>query len=360
MARLGEAAAARLEAAGWRPGRQVPVAAYVDALAALGFIAPDILTAFYTEFGGLTVAYPDPRDPEWMNTYIIDPVEAPLISSTAWIETWGEWLGVTLCPFGEADRMLAIMSPDGRVWLGFDDLLLFVADSPKESVNVLCEGRDTPRVAPPSDFSRRFPEMHPESPDREAAGRGEAEQRIEQARAQQAGDLDLSGLDLCGLPESLSSLTWLTELNLKDNLLMSLPDSLGVLTRLAWLSISGNRLTELPESIGNLAELTYLNLNENQLTALPETIGRLRKVEFLGLVGNKLAALPDAIGDLASLTKLYAPGNELTRLPDSITRLVQLEELWLSRNQLTRLPEALDQLAALKSLSVDGNPISRN
>ena len=336
MAGLGEAAAARLEAAGWRPGRRIPVAAYVDALAALGFTAPDVVSDFYAEFGGLTVKWPDPRNPQWTNAYIIDPVKAPMISATSWIETWSKWVGARLCPFGEAHRMLATMSPDGRVWLGFDDLLLFVADSPEESLNVLCESRDTPRVPPPSDFVRWSPATRsgPGSADREAGGRREAERRIEQARAQRDDEIDLSGLDLRELPDSLCGLTGLTR-----------------------LSVARNRLAALPESIGTLAGLTHLSLNENRLTALPETIGRLSRLEFLGVIDNKLAALPDAIGDLAALTKLYAPGNELTRLPDSITRLARLKELWLSHNRLTRLPEGLSQMTALKSLTIDGNPI---
>jgi hypothetical protein len=366
MVRLGEAATAGLEAAGWRPGRKVAVAAYVEALAELGFTAPGVLVDFYAQYGGLTVTFPDPRHPELTNAYILDPTTAPMISSTSWVGIWSEWVGEPLCPFGEAHRMLAVMAQDGRVWLGFDDLLLFVADSPVDSINALCDGRDTPRVAPPGDFARQFPPTRPG-----AAGSGheaaeeaasaalrEAEQLVRQAGAEAATDLDLSGLDLPQLPESLGSLTGLTELYLDDNKLTSLPENLGRFSRLTRLSASGNLLTTLPESIGKLAGLTYLNLNGNRLTALPDAIGGLRKLTFLGLVGNQLSALPESIGNLTALTKLYAPGNRLAELPDSISRLTRLEELWLSDNRLTRLPADIDSMPALTSLSIDRNPVS--
>lgn len=359
MARLGPTATARLEAAGWRPGRRTGVAGYLEALATRGFSAPDVLVEFFAEFGGLRVHYPAAADPESQNAYIIDPVEAPMAGETSWIEIWSAWAGAPLCPFGEAARMAAVIAADGRVWLGFDSLLLYVAADPQESLNVLCEGRQTPRVEPPSDFVRWIPGRRPAAPEAAAAGLREAEQRIEQAASEGAEDLDLSDLGLDALPASLCGLTGLTELYLHDNRLTALPDEVSGLTRLTRLYASGNLLTALPDSLGDLAELTNLNVNENRLTALPETIGKLGKLEFLGLVGNRLRALPDSIGGLANLAKLYAPGNELAELPESISRLTRLRELWLSDNALTRLPAGLDNLSTLTMLALDGNPVSR-
>ena len=93
----------------------------------------------------------------------------------------------------------------------------------------------------------------------------EAERRSEEARRTSAPNLDLGGLDLTAVPESIGQLEQLQELNLSDN-----------------------GLTVLPESIGQLAQLQVLNLNSNQLTILPESIGQLTQLQTLQLSPNKL------------------------------------------------------------------------
>lgn len=51
------------------------------------------------------------------------------------------------------------------------------------------------------------------------------------------------------LPDSISGLEKLEELDLSSNLLGSLPDSIGLLLNLRILNVAGNKLTSLPESI---------------------------------------------------------------------------------------------------------------
>src|SRR4051812_16734426 len=77
-----------------------------------------------------------------------------------------------------------------------------------------------------------------------------AEERIEQARQQDAKKLDLSDLNLTELPESLGQLTQLQYLYLQNNRLTALPKSIAQLTQLLGLLVNNNRLTALPEPIG--------------------------------------------------------------------------------------------------------------
>lgn len=51
------------------------------------------------------------------------------------------------------------------------------------------------------------------------------------------------------LPDTISGLGELEELDVSSNLLVSLPDSFGLLLNLRVLNVSGNKLTYLPESI---------------------------------------------------------------------------------------------------------------
>lgn len=51
------------------------------------------------------------------------------------------------------------------------------------------------------------------------------------------------------LPDTISGLEKLEELDLSSNYLESLPDSIGLLLNLRILNVTGNKLTSLPESI---------------------------------------------------------------------------------------------------------------
>jgi Leucine-rich repeat (LRR) protein len=81
-----------------------------------------------------------------------------------------------------------------------------------------------------------------------------AEEMIKQALREQSLKLDLQGLGLTQVPESLIQLTQLRELKVGNNQLEVVPVFLGQLTRLFYLVIIGNRLRTLPESIGQLTQ----------------------------------------------------------------------------------------------------------
>ncbi|MET9039207.1 leucine-rich repeat domain-containing protein [Streptomyces mirabilis] len=210
---------------------------------------------------------------------------------------------------------------------------------------------------------------------------GAAETLVENCKQAGATELDLSGLDLHTLPESLGNLSQLTELDLRGNQLATLPESLRNLTQLTHLNLAGNRLTALPESLGNLSQLaeldlggnqlatlpeslrnltqlTHLDLAENRLTALPESLGNLSQLTELDLSGNQLATLPESLGNLTQLTHLYLDNNGLTALSETLSRLIQLTELHLGGNQLTSVPEALGNLTQLTRLDLDNNRLT--
>ena len=185
----------------------------------------------------------------------------------------------------------------------------------------------------------------------------EVASQIEAARSTGGQTLDLSGLGLSKVLDSLGNLTALTELNLSGNQLTALPNSLGNLTALTKLNLDGNQLTALPDSLGSLSALTELSLSGNQLAALPEWLGNLTALTELYLYNNQLTALPDSVGNLRALTTLNLDGNQLTALPDSLGNLRALTELYLSGNQLVALPDSVGNLRALTTLYLDGNQL---
>ena len=170
--------------------------------------------------------------------------------------------------------------------------------------------------------------------------------------------LDLSGNQLTTVPDWIGQLTALTSLDLNDNQLTTVPDWIGQLTALTSLSLSVNQLTTLPDSIGQLTALTSLDLSVNQLTTLPDWIGQLTALTSLSLSVNLLTTVPDWIGQLTALTRLSLSGNQLTTVPDSIGQLTALTSLLLYVNQLTTVPDSIGQLTALTSLDLNDNQLT--
>ncbi len=81
------------------------------------------------------------------------------------------------------------------------------------------------------------------------SAQSEAERRIEKARYQGDTLLDLSGLGLLMVPESVGKLAKLQSLNLSNNALTSLPESLLELTDLKLLLLHGNPGLGLPDEL---------------------------------------------------------------------------------------------------------------
>ena len=174
--------------------------------------------------------------------------------------------------------------------------------------------------------------------------------------------LQLLGLFIKVLPESIGELYNLSYLDLSNNSLTTLPESLFNLSNLKYLDCSNNRLKRVPDSIRNLESLEHLLLDHcfggtihGSINVLPETIGELTKLKTLGIGSNRLDILPDFIGNLDNLEVLRADNNGLTILPDFIEKLQNLQSLDMDSNRLTTLPDSLCNLSNLHTLSFMNN-----
>lgn len=183
----------------------------------------------------------------------------------------------------------------------------------------------------------------------------EAERRIQAALESGATVLDLSGLGLTVLPDSLGNLTNLEGLFLNQNQLTTLPNSLENLVNLREFHLHKNRLTTIPDGLSSLTNLTLLFLHQNQLSVLPDSLKNLANLVFLVLSENQLMVIPDGLARLAKLEFLILSQNQLTTIPDSLGYLANLEGLFLDKNRLLALPDSLGSLANLKTLSLSQN-----
>jgi internalin A len=107
-------------------------------------------------------------------------------------------------------------------------------------------------------------------------------------------DLDLHGLGLESVPESLRNIRRLTVLDLGSNRISKIPDWIGELSSLLVIRLSNNNLQKLPEQIGALSSLHTLILQDNLLEELPRSLQRLPLVA-LRLRGNRKLNLPKSI-----------------------------------------------------------------
>ena len=93
----------------------------------------------------------------------------------------------------------------------------------------------------------------------------------------------------------------LTELDLSNisshifkwNILKTLPEFISTLSSLKNLDLKINRLTMLPESIGSLSSLQSLDLSYNNLEEVPEVIQTLKSLEKLNIKQDLIFKLKD-------------------------------------------------------------------
>jgi len=170
----------------------------------------------------------------------------------------------------------------------------------------------------------------------------EASNRIAEAMRRGSRSLDLHGLNLRSVPQSLFNLVQLEELYLSLNQLAELPESLAELSRLRELYLSMNEISRLPEAVGSLGQLQVLDVSNNRLSVLPRSVGGLLRLRSLNLSANRIADLPSAVFDLQNLRELNLTDNCLKELPADAGQLSRLNRLFLHGNpQLELLSEAL-------------------
>jgi Leucine-rich repeat (LRR) protein len=147
-----------------------------------------------------------------------------------------------------------------------------------------------------------------------------------------------SSLSLTQISYLLSVLPHLTYLGIRW--CNSYEQLLNTLTNIQQLGIdlTYNELTTIPDSITKLVNLTELNLTDNKLATIPDSITKLGNLTSLDLSSNQLTTIPDSITKLVNLTSLDLSSNQLTTIPDSITKLVNLTFLYLDNNPLENPP----------------------
>ena len=97
------------------------------------------------------------------------------------------------------------------------------------------------------------------------------------------------------------------------------------------LDLHGLKIVTVPNSIDKLAYLKYLDLSENDIEVLPSSISRLLNLETIKLSKcGKLKELPSSIQKLVNLKHLDIYGcDSLTHMPRGLGELTSLQTLQL-------------------------------
>lgn len=117
------------------------------------------------------------------------------------------------------------------------------------------------------------------------------------------------GNQLRALPDQISEMPLLEELDVSHNQLRSLPHL--ALPRLLHLNVSDNHLDSLPKSIARCQRLRTLNVSKNQLMTLPADLVQLTHLELLDVSENLLCIIPGDILETMRTTTLLITGNPL-------------------------------------------------
>jgi len=178
----------------------------------------------------------------------------------------------------------------------------------------------------------------------------EALRRIDYCEKHKDMSLDLSNLNLASIPDDLTRLYWLENLNLHGNRLNNLENfDFSSLGRLKTLNLSQNRIEIIPNSIQSLAP-------RKALKEIKETDGLL----WLDLSQNLIKEMHESIFMLTSLITLDLHDNQIQVIPDEIDFLYKLSYLDLSGNQIALVSHHISNLNSIDDFRINANPIAIN
>lgn len=174
-------------------------------------------------------------------------------------------------------------------------------------------------------------------------------------------ELDLDGCLLKNIP-NLSSLISCEKVAIGHHDMKEIPLEIFSIPNLKILKIDNSKIKTIPVQVANLKKLESLSISDCELITLPSSIGKLTKLQEVELRDNKIKEIPLEMGSLKKLTRLSFSNwnegqNKIAKLPNWIGNLSSLEELGISNIQLELLPKEIGKLTKLSNLDLSSNPL---
>jgi Leucine-rich repeat (LRR) protein len=223
-------------------------------------------------------------------------------------------------------------------------------------------------------------------------------------RSKISNGLDLEQFKITSIGTEMTSLAYLEQLHLENNILTLLPASISRLTCLKELILSHNRLSDLPNELFSMKSISNLIVDDNRLVRISPRIGQMDSLEVLNLENNSVNTLPldiclcrsmqvlqisipnlqadyrdllkescDVLFQYLSAFKAFrsskrvilphktsTPWPQLKVFPaQAFVSVASVTEMNLEDNQLTKIPGSITLLSCLTNLSLARNLLSQ-
>eukprot|EP00076_Gallus_gallus_P017230 XP_015136878.1 lanosterol 14-alpha demethylase isoform X2 [Gallus gallus] len=149
--------------------------------------------------------------------------------------------------------------------------------------------------------------------------------------------LDISNNQIKTIPLKISRLETIKDLNVSNNQFASFPSEICHLSSLEKLTVcqmNGLKLTKIPEELSKLVSLRELDISHNALKEMPDSIGELKYLVHLIANNNEISQLPKSITSLRNLQHLDLSENRLRYLPAGLRHLYLLKDINFDGNSL--------------------------
>jgi internalin A len=159
-------------------------------------------------------------------------------------------------------------------------------------------------------------------------------------------------------PHTILHLKGLRELFINNVDMNRFPETQGSeLVALLKLNISDNPIDELPSWLFPGTSMRELNASGTRIAALPDCIVRWKYLEVLDISGTRIEALPETIGELKQLRVLRARDTPLMALPEAIGGCERLEVLDINGTKMRELPASLGSCSMLRDVDINRTTI---
>ncbi|TCM99436.1 SUKH-3 immunity protein of toxin-antitoxin system [Paenibacillus sp. BK033] len=137
-----------LQSSGWSATYKAGVSEYIKVFMEEDYFVNELVINFLSQFGGLTIEHPAYRVPKKTANFHFNPIKAINHINKERVETYEERINTSLVVIGEAynEHLILMMTPSGGIYGALDEYLTFLGNNPKEAIEALCEGKETPEI----------------------------------------------------------------------------------------------------------------------------------------------------------------------------------------------------------------------
>lgn len=131
-----------LRRSGWSKERQVDISIYLKALIEDGYEINSLVEEFLKNYGGLEVKHHHTKDSTQMDKFHFNAEKATESYFPEVVEEYMERVNEKLVVVGmcRSEHMVVMLSHSGKMYAGFDEILLKLGDNIASGLVALCEG----------------------------------------------------------------------------------------------------------------------------------------------------------------------------------------------------------------------------